>query len=136
MLATLLLSQGVPMMVAGDEMAAQPGPATNNAYCQDNEISWIDWYAAGRPARRDLHRPSSGRPCACAGDHIVFHRSRFFHGAPIPGTEVKDVTWLRPDRPRKWEGDELRWSATPRAAGRADVRRGRPDARHRNAGVP
>ena len=49
MLATLLLSQGVPMMLAGDEFGRTQG-GNNNAYCQDNEISWLDWAIGGRPA--------------------------------------------------------------------------------------
>jgi isoamylase len=100
-LATLFLSQGVPMLLAGDEFARTQG-GNNNAYCQDNEISWIDWDLSeeGRSllefTRRLIH---------LRHEHIVFHRSRFFHGQTIPGTEVKDVTWLRPDGEEMTEGD-------------------------------
>ena len=95
MLTTLFLSQGVPMMVAGDEIArTQQG--NNNSYCQDNEISWLDWTALDDPeiakqldfVRRVIHLRRR---------HFVFHRYRFFHGRKIPGSEYKDITWLLPD---------------------------------------
>ncbi len=91
--ATLLLSQGIPMINAGDELRrTQKG--NNNAYAQDNEVSWIDWDSLEQNADmlqfvRDL--------IALRRSHIVFHRHRFFRGEIIPGTDVKDVIWLRPD---------------------------------------
>jgi glycogen operon protein len=93
LLATLMLSQGVPMLLAGDELGrSQRG--NNNAYCQDSELNWIDWDIdeegqALLEFTRHLIR--------LRRDHLVFHRTRFFYGKTIPGTEVKDVTWLRPD---------------------------------------
>ena len=79
LLATLLLSQGVPMLLHGDELGrTQHG--NNNAYCQDNEISWIDWDARRRgPARRS---PRAAR-ATCAREHPVFRRRRFFTGPTI-----------------------------------------------------
>jgi glycogen operon protein len=101
-LLTLLISQGVPMIVAGDEFGrTQRG--NNNAYCQDNDLSWIDWPgidAAGHDLlafTRALVR--------LRREHLVFHRSRFFQGDVIPGTDVKDVTWLRPDGREMTEED-------------------------------
>lgn len=94
LLATLLLSQGVPMLLAGDEIAhSQRG--NNNAYCQDNDLTWIDWTAVDGPAadQRDFTR----QLVRLRREHIVFHRHRFFRGEPIPGTNVKDITWWRPD---------------------------------------
>jgi glycogen operon protein len=92
-LTTLLLSQGVPMLVAGDEFGRTQG-GNNNAYCQDSEISWIDWNLSEEgSALLEFTR----RLIALRREHIVFHRSRFFHGHVIPGTEVKDIVWLRPD---------------------------------------
>ncbi len=92
LLATLLLSQGVPMLYAGDEFArTQKG--NNNAYCQDNELSWIDW---------QLQKQNSGlidyvrRVIAIRRSHPSFRRRSFFQGRPIKGAEVKDVTWLTP----------------------------------------
>jgi glycogen operon protein len=92
-IATLLLSQGVPMLVAGDEMwHTQHG--NNNAYCQDNELSWLHW---------DLDEAQRGflafvrRMIALRRDHPVFHRRTFFHGRRIKGAGVTDIVWLTPD---------------------------------------
>jgi isoamylase len=92
LLATLLLSQGVPMMYAGDAIGhTQMG--NNNAYCQDNETSWLNWNL--QPQNRDLlafvHRIINLRK-----RHPIFHRRRFFQGRPIKGANVKDVLWLNP----------------------------------------
>ena len=101
-LTTLLLSQGVPMLLAGDEFGrSQRG--NNNAYCQDNELSWIEWFAIdaeGRELTRFVHRLIEIRK-----RHIVFRRARFFHGQVIPGTTVKDIHWLRPDGQEKTPAD-------------------------------
>jgi glycogen operon protein len=92
-LATLLLSQGVPMLSGGDEIArTQRG--NNNAYCQDNETSWFAWPPTGTAARlldftRQLIRLRL--------DHPVFQRRRFFQGRRIHGSAVKDLYWLKPD---------------------------------------
>ena len=92
-LATLLLSQGTPMLVAGDEFARTQG-GNNNAYCQDSEICWIDWNLdEDAQALLEFTR----HLIAVRREHIVFHRHRYFQRAVIPGTQVKDVTWLRPD---------------------------------------
>jgi isoamylase len=92
--ASLLLSQGVPMLVAGDEMArTQRG--NNNAYCQDNEISWLAWEGLS-DAARDLVTFTQTL-IALRREHIVFHRNRFFHGNAVPGTNCKDIVWLRRD---------------------------------------
>ncbi len=101
LLTTLLLSQGVPMLVAGDEFARTQG-GNNNPYCQDSEIGWLDW---------NLSEDGQGllaftrQLIELRRAHIVFHRSRFFQGQVIPGTEVKDVTWLRPDGGEMTEAD-------------------------------
>jgi isoamylase len=92
LLATLLLSQGVPMLSMGDELArSQQG--NNNAYCQDNELSWLDWTLT--PARRDLLAFAR-----CVLDlqrhHPVFRRRTFFQGRSIRGAGVKDLTWFDP----------------------------------------
>jgi glycogen operon protein len=100
-LTTLLLSQGVPMLVAGDEFGRTQG-GNNNAYCQDDEISWIDWNLS---AEGESLLAFTRRLIRLRLDHIVFHRGRFFQGATIPGTEVKDVTWLRADGEEMTEGD-------------------------------
>ncbi|HSA89778.1 MAG TPA: glycogen debranching enzyme GlgX, partial [Burkholderiales bacterium] len=100
-LATLLLSQGVPMLLAGDAIARTQG-GNNNAYCQDNEASWIDW-SLDEAAQSQLAYVR--RLVALRASHIVFHRSRHFQGTRIPGAEVKDVTWLRPDGAEMGETD-------------------------------
>ena len=101
-LATLLLSQGVPMLLAGDEFGrTQRG--NNNAYCQDNELSWIDWAGIDDEGKALLE--FTRRLIRLRREHIVFHRSRFFYGKTIPGTNVKDVTWLRPDGAEMTDAD-------------------------------
>ncbi len=93
LLATLLLSQGVPMLQAGDEIGrTQRG--NNNAYCQDNEISWVDWNLT--QAKQQL-LAFVQRMVSLRRDHPVFHRRHFFQGRPIHGSEVKDIVWLNPD---------------------------------------
>jgi isoamylase len=93
LLTTLLLSQGVPMLLAGDEFArTQRG--NNNPYCQDSEIGWLDW---SLDEEGEALLAFTRRLIALRSKHIVFHRSRFFSGGTIPGTAVKDVTWLRAD---------------------------------------
>ena len=91
-LATLLLSQGVPMLVAGDERRrTQRG--NNNAYCQDNEISWLDW-SAEKTADEQLEFVK--RLIALRRSHPVFRRSTFFAGR-LDATGIPDAWWFRPD---------------------------------------
>jgi glycogen operon protein len=90
-LATLLVSQGVPMLVAGDEIGrTQHG--NNNAYCQDNETSWLDW----EHADEDLLDFTCAMT-ALRREHAVFRRRRWFQGRPIHGSAVSDIAWFRPD---------------------------------------
>jgi isoamylase len=90
-LATLLLSQGVPMMLAGDELnRTQDG--NNNAYCQDNEISWLDWSLEDRGL---LH--FARRLIALRRAHPVFRRPRFFRGVATDASPLKDITWFAPE---------------------------------------
>jgi isoamylase len=92
-MATLLLSQGVPMLLAGDEIGRTQG-GNNNAYCQDNEISWVDW----TPEHMDRDTFSFVRQLiALHKEHPVFRRRKFFQGRKIKGAEIKDIVWLRPD---------------------------------------
>jgi glycogen operon protein len=98
-LTTLFLSQGIPMLLAGDEMGRTQG-GNNNAYCQDDEISWVDWSRAAD--ERDLlaftHRLGKLRR-----QHPVFRRRRFFTGAfaADAGRGAADIAWLTP------AGDEM-----------------------------
>jgi glycogen operon protein len=92
-LATLLLSQGVPMLLGGDPIGhTQQG--NNNAYCQDNEISWINWDQGSA----DLELLAFvRRVIALRKDHPVFRRRNFFQGRAIKGFGVKDILWLMPN---------------------------------------
>ena len=90
-LVTLLLSQGVPMILGGDEIGRSQG-GNNNAYCQDNELSWYNWNAAD-PELLQFTR----RLVAFRQDHPVFHRRRFFLGRAIHGAQVEDVEWFTLD---------------------------------------
>jgi glycogen operon protein len=103
-IAMLLLSQGVPMICGGDEIGRTQG-GNNNAYCQDNEISWLDW-ELDEP-RRDLLE-FTRRVAALRREHPIFRRRRFFQGQKIRGSELEDVSWLRPDGQ---EMDDDDWNA-------------------------
>jgi isoamylase len=92
-LATLLLSQGVPMICGGDEIGrTQRG--NNNAYCQDNELSWYDWKLDR--SSRELFAFVQ-QLIALRREHPVLRRRRFFQGRRIWGSQVKDLAWFRPD---------------------------------------
>jgi isoamylase len=97
MLATLLISQGVPMISGGDEIGrTQHG--NNNAYAQDNEITWYNWDLDDR--RRSL-LDFTRRVIAFRQQHPTLHRRKFFKGREIKGTHVKDIMWFNPS------GDEM-----------------------------
>jgi glycogen operon protein len=106
LLATLLLSQGVPMVLAGDEFSrTQRG--NNNAWCQDNEISWVHWdHDDAQRALREFAR----RVVALRRAHPVFRRSRFFVGAG-DGEGLPDVWWFRPDGRRMTQREWRRGDA-------------------------
>ncbi len=90
-LTTLVLSVGVPMILGGDELGrTQDG--NNNAYCQDNELSWFDWDEADHELMAFVSRVIAFRH-----RHAVFQRRRWFIGRPLRGEEVSDVGWFKPD---------------------------------------
>ena len=101
-LTTLLLSQGVPMISGGDEIGrTQKG--NNNAYCQDNELSWFDWENFDEALlnfTRNL--------IALRRKHRIFGRRRWFQGRPLHGTGVKDIAWFTPQAKEMSEED---WKA-------------------------
>jgi len=107
-LATLLLSQGVPMLLMGDELLrTQRG--NNNAYCQDNDLSWVDWDLDADSEHllaftRDVIAIRRNRP--------ALQRKRFFRGERVNGSEQKDLTWLRRDGQELTGGD---WAISPGA---------------------
>ena len=90
-IATLLLSQGVPMLTAGDELGrTQQG--NNNGYCQDNELSWFDWTKVDEDLLEFTRAIMKLRK-----DHPIFRRRRWFQGRAIHGGDVKDLAWFKPD---------------------------------------
>jgi len=92
-LTTLFLSQGVPMLLAGDEFG-QTQHGNNNAYCQDSPVAWLDWNLS------DAQRRLLDFTCEILQlrkTQPIFRRRRFFQGRPIHGTEIKDIYWLKPD---------------------------------------
>ena len=91
-LATLFLSQGVPMLYAGDEWARTQN-GNNNAYCQDNELSWLNW--EHNAEQRELLE-FTRKLIRLRRDHPVFRRPKFFQGRRIRGSEIKDVMWFNP----------------------------------------
>jgi len=108
LLATLVFSQGVPMLAAGDEMGlTQLG--NNNAYCQDNETSWVDW---------DLDEPRRAllafttQVLAIRRSQPQLRRERFFDGQSVDSSGLRDVVWFRPDGVEMaeidWHDDERR----------------------------
>jgi glycogen operon protein len=98
MIATLMFSQGTPMLLAGDEFArTQRG--NNNAYAQDNEISWVDWEGIDEDAVELID--FSRRAIELRRDNPILRRGRFLSGAYNEALDVKDVTWLTP------AGDEM-----------------------------
>jgi glycogen operon protein len=104
LIATLLLSQGVPMILGGDELShTQQG--NNNAYCQDNELTWLNWNLDERQLAfldfvRDAVRIWQSQP--------VFQRRNFFLGRSIRSNDVKDISWLEPSGE---EMDDEDWGA-------------------------
>ncbi|NYJ07552.1 glycogen debranching protein GlgX [Petropleomorpha daqingensis] len=101
LLLTLVLSQGVPMLQAGDEFGhTQQG--NNNAYCQDNELTWLDWeWDDERRALVDFTR----QLLALRAAEPVFRRRNFFQGRPITGGDVKDIYWISPAGVEMQQGD-------------------------------
>jgi isoamylase len=95
LLATLFLSQGVPMLVAGDEIGKTQG-GNNNAYCQDNEISWINW-----ETKDDKLLAFTQKLIKLRKEHPGFRRRKWFQGEPIKGKGLEDIMWFLP------EGNEM-----------------------------
>ncbi|MFL5772356.1 MAG: glycogen debranching enzyme GlgX, partial [Flavisolibacter sp.] len=100
LLTTLFLSQGVPMLVAGDEISRTQG-GNNNAYCQDNDVSWINWEAADTDLL-DFTR----KLIQLYQTHHVFSRRRWFQGMPVKGVGLEDIAWFLP---QGVEMNEINW---------------------------
>ena len=114
-LTTLFLSQGVPMLLMGDEVArTQKG--NNNTYCQDNELSWMDW--SFEDAEEGDYRLKllefTKHLIKFRNDHPVFHRRRFFAGAPSRGgqSDIGEINWFAPNGQKMteeaWNNEEAR----------------------------
>jgi isoamylase len=105
-LTTLLLSQGVPMLLGGDEFGRSQG-GNNNAWCQDNEISWFDWQSGDRELQAFTEQLIRLRR-----EHPVFRRSAFLTGREVRGSGLPDVWWFRPDGRRmtqkEWQRHDAR----------------------------
>jgi isoamylase len=95
LLTTMFLSQGIPMLVAGDEIGRTQN-GNNNAYCQDNEISWLNWDNSDNDLLAFTQKLIKLRK-----DHPVFRRSNWFRGEDAKGKELQDIAWFLP------EGDEM-----------------------------
>jgi isoamylase len=91
-LTTLFLSQGVPMLTGGDEWGRTQN-GNNNAYCQDNEISWFDWT---RDKKQNQFLEFTRKLIKFRKDHPVFRRPKFLKGRRISGSEIRDVMWFNP----------------------------------------
>jgi isoamylase len=116
LLATLLLSQGVPMLLAGDELGHSQG-GNNNAYAQDNEVTWLNWGAGETDLIAFIARLTALRRA-----HPILHQRRFLHGRTRLSDGLPDVIWRKPDAshpaPQDWHdpafralGVELRMAA-------------------------
>ena len=90
-LSTLFLSQGIPMLVMGDELGRTQG-GNNNAYCQDNDISWVDWESADEALLAFTRNLIARRK-----RHPSFGRRGWFLGRPLRGSHIEDIRWFRPD---------------------------------------
>jgi glycogen operon protein len=91
LLATLLFSQGVPMLLAGDEIGrTQRG--NNNAYCHDSALSWLDWESADHALLSFVQKLIRLRNA-----HPLFRRRTYFRGGSVGGARTKDISWLNPD---------------------------------------
>ena len=94
LLATLFVSQGTPMILMGDEVGRTQG-GNNNAYCQDNEISWVDWSSIGE--RNEAFLDFSRRLVGLRKRLRLLRQTRFLHAEKISDDGTKNVAWLRPD---------------------------------------
>jgi glycogen operon protein len=120
-MTTIFVSQGVPMILHGDEIArSQRG--NNNAYCQDNEISWLSWDLS--PDQEEMLAWTK-RVVRLRKEHAILRRRHYFSGRPIRGADIKDISWLKPDGVEmgdwSWNDEEVRALAVWLAGGAADL---------------
>ncbi len=124
MLSTVFFAAGTPMLLAGDE-AGRTQRGNNNAYCQDNEISWLDWHAAGQPDEAAF-TAYVARLIALRREHAVLRLPGFLHGAAEPAPGVRDIAWFDQQgggiSPDAWNDPEQRTLMLRRAAANGDGR--------------
>jgi isoamylase len=124
MMVSLMAALGTPMIVAGDEFGRSQG-GNNNAYCQDNEISWIDWQQADSPEGQSLYRFTS-RLIALRKEHAVLRSANFLYGENSPGNGLNDIEWWDERgetlSPEDWDNPEGRALAMRRAIALNDGR--------------
>ena len=105
LMASLLLSQGVPMILAGDEMGrSQKG--NNNAYCQDNDLSWISWQISDDDLK---FLEFTRKLIKFRREHPILHREKFFDGKSVYGKESRDILWIDPSGT---EMNDERWTSS------------------------
>ena len=95
MLATVMFAHGTPMLLAGDEFGRTQG-GNNNAYCQDNDISWLDWSMADSPAGREM-RSFVSKLIAVRQEHTALRSRHFLHGHREPAPGIFDIAWFNED---------------------------------------
>ncbi|MDB5842247.1 MAG: glgX [Herminiimonas sp.] len=126
MLTTVLFAQGTPMLLAGDEFGRTQN-GNNNAYCQDNEISWVDWQAAATPAGQ-LLTAYVGRLTALRHEFEALQACRFLHGGEEIAPGIPDIAWFDERgealTPEAWHNPEARALSVRRASRGQD---GQPD---------
>ncbi len=109
-LATLLLAQGVPMLLAGDE-SGRTQDGNNNAYCHDTPLSWLDWEAAEQPSNREL-AGFLRRLVALRKAHPILRRQRYLHGRDASSEGIVDIAWYGPSgqemKPEHWQDPHAR----------------------------
>jgi glycogen operon protein len=122
MLATVMFAHGTPMLLAGDEFGRTQG-GNNNAYCQDNEISWLDWTMAESAEGRELTRFVS-KLIALRQEHTALRSRHFLHGLREPVQGVFDIAWFNEDGlnvpETSWTNPEHRLLCLRRATHNAD----------------
>ena len=120
LLTSLFLSLGTPMLLAGDE-AGRTQKGNNNAYCQDNRISWIDWSLAKTPHGESLIA-FVARLAALRREYAVVRSDHFLHGQEKPRPDIPDIEWFDMDgnelTQRSWENPETRTLILRRASKR------------------
>jgi isoamylase len=123
MLTTVMFAHGTPMLLAGDEFGRTQG-GNNNAYCQDNEISWLDWAMADSSEGREM-RDFVSKLIAVRQEHRALRSRHFLHGHHEPAPGIFDIAWFNEDGENiseaSWKNPEHRLLCLRRATRNADA---------------